>query len=159
MLFNAKSVSSTTGGISTLTKDATRPGLFKRWWLRHKALRRGQPLVRWRLSCNENELVAVWESVDGSSEGEHRLQWSDVREVAAFKRDCWVHDLLMVQFQCADGATLKVHEEMYGFESAMRSLPNFLVGCRPYDDWWHPVVVPAFATNWTVIWTGAGDPN
>ena len=128
------------------------PGLFRRMWLRYQANRDGKSLIQWALSYDETELTADWQRIDLLDRGRHIVPWSDVVEVSAFKVDRFSFDSIRARLKRSDGTFLEVAEEMNGFEEVMCSLPAHLSGCRPYDEWWHRVAIPAFETNLTVIW-------
>ena len=78
--------------------------------------------------------------------------WSSVERVQAFKRDLVVVDLICLQFSLAGGKVIEVDEEMKGFEALVAVMPQQLLGCPPFAEWWHPVAVPAFATNERVLY-------
>lgn len=40
---------------------------------------------------------------------------------------------------------------MNGWDDLVQALPVYLPGCKAWADWWHPVAVPAFKPNVTMI--------
>jgi len=81
--------------------------------------------------------------------GEETISVNSVTEVAVYKRDEIVTDLICCDIFTADGTVRTVHEEMPGFNdliAAFKDLPGFDA------DWWGKVIKPAFVENWTVVY-------
>jgi hypothetical protein len=79
------------------------------------------------------------------------FKWAAVARVVAYKRDLYIHDLICVAFEFADGTAFEIHEEMMGWQDLIDSLPRRLKGCAPFEEWWPKVVSPAFETNETTL--------
>ncbi len=90
--------------------------------------------------------------------GRATLRWSDVKEIVAFKRDAFAHDLICIAFRVsAAGEWWEIHEEMPGYQEILAALPAAFPGIR--TDWWHAVAFPAFETNATLLWNAAGEES
>jgi hypothetical protein len=74
------------------------------------------------------------------------FRWREVQAIHAFNSV----DLICLAFDLPDGV-VEVDEEMEGYHSLMTELsdqfPSIDAG------WWKKVAHPAFATNWTTLWT------
>lgn len=80
---------------------------------------------------------------------QHRWAISDIVEIAAYKRDEVVTDLICFELRMADGSFWTLHEEIAGFDdvvAALERLPGFFVG------WREKLVLPPFDRNWMVVW-------
>ena len=89
-----------------------------------------------------------------------RRVWSfllrDVLEVAAHKVDLGTVDEIRVAFRLRGDEHERwwwVAEEVEGYQGLVRQLPEWFPGMVPWETWWPKVVTPAFAENWTVLWT------
>lgn len=80
-----------------------------------------------------------------------RVQWSDVKEVFAFKRDLSSFDLICIGFRVSnDGAFWEIDEKMNGYKDVEAALAKAFPGLRP--DWWRAVAIPAFKPNLVTLW-------
>ena len=80
-----------------------------------------------------------------------RVEWSSVREIAAFKRDLFSYDELCIGFRTDDtDRYAEVWESDPGYAELLAELPRHFAEIR--TDWFEQVAHPAFATNWTTIW-------
>lgn len=82
-----------------------------------------------------------------------RLPIADIVEIAAYKRDEVVTDLICFELRMADGSFWTLHEEIAGFEeavAALERLPGFLVG------WRENLALPPFDRNWMSVWVKPG---
>ncbi len=117
---------------------------FGVWHLLGRKLKR-QSLVS--LTEKGFELIAKGEVVSA-------LNWDDVDEIVAFKRDLLTTDLLCLDLHSAkDGLWHLVHEEGEGFEEFLSVLEVKFDVPRP--GWWDKVVKPAFKENRTVLYKKA----
>jgi hypothetical protein len=81
-----------------------------------------------------------------------RLSFAEITEIAIYKRDEVVNDLICCDIFTADGCVRTVHEEMVGFDemiAAFERLSGFAA------DWRETVVLPAFAENRRVVFRRA----
>jgi hypothetical protein len=80
-----------------------------------------------------------------------KLQWSEVEEVHAFKRDLFTTDLICLAFKKAGKEEYyEIHEEMAGYHDLLEILPTYLP--KFTSDWFYAVAVPAFKNNHRIIW-------
>jgi len=79
-----------------------------------------------------------------------QLNWTDVKEIVAYKWDLFGYDLICIGFRTADEhAYWEVAEEDYNWNTLCDFLRSeFKLNPR----WWSHVAYPAFVTNWTTIW-------
>jgi hypothetical protein len=80
------------------------------------------------------------------------VPWSEVVSVSAFKQDWLTIDCICLAVALSDDSTIVLNEDMEGWKAFTASLPSFLRGCRPSNDWFSEVAFPAFATNMTAIY-------
>lgn len=82
------------------------------------------------------------------------FRWSEVSMVSAYKQDCFAVDRIWMAFDLpGDAAPVCVHEECQGWDELVEQMQQRCAGYRA--DWWSTVAVPAFETNFTVIWKRA----
>jgi len=79
------------------------------------------------------------------------VTWDEVTSIVAYKRDCFVVDLLCVGIETKD-LWVETNEEMDSWKSMIDALPNYLPGMPKASEWWERVVQPPFAANWTPLW-------
>jgi hypothetical protein len=80
------------------------------------------------------------------------MRWQEVRRATVFKRDVFTYDCICLLLSRSDKTGIELDEEMYGWNRLTRSLPQFLPGCQPWDQWFSTVAFPAFAPNQTEIY-------
>jgi hypothetical protein len=81
------------------------------------------------------------------------LEWAEVSQAIAFKRDFFSVDCLCLSFRRTDGTGIEVNEEMAGWNRLVGLLPEVLPGCEPHLKWFSAIVFPAFAANPTEIYS------
>ena len=80
-----------------------------------------------------------------------RCYWADVKEVVAWKEDCFTSDNICIGFRVEEEPQyLQVVEEAEGWQELLAELEQ-RYRIRP-EDWWSRVAFPAFRTNWTSLW-------
>ena len=89
----------------------------------------------------------------------HRIAWSDIVRVVAFKRDLLTVDCICLAIATTDGTTTEVNEEMEGWEAFTGGLPKHLPGSKDWTECFSEVAFPAFATNETVIFERNSSPE
>lgn len=92
--------------------------------------------------------VVVKDSVISFGDPYQSLSFSDIAEIAIYKRDEIVTDLICCDLSMIDGRVWTFHEEMPGFDdliTAFERQPGFAA------DWRDAVVRPAFAENCMVV--------
>lgn len=92
---------------------------------------------------------ASW--TDGSS-AEGSFRWQEIREVYAHKIDCFLIDMICLDF--SDGESMiGLDEDAQGWKELVEQLPKYLPGCESSEIWFHPVAIPAFKTNLRKIYS------
>src|SRR5262245_100229 len=97
-----------------------RAGLMKQLFSKLRQSPRRKP---WQTAVIEHDMVGMrvrWSNAHGES-GEHRVAWSDVATVLAFKRDLFAVDLVCLAFQTSTIA-YEVNEDMENWESLLNGL-------------------------------------
>ena len=89
-------------------------------------------------------------STDGSRQSSE-AEWGEVSRVVAYKRDVVTYDLLSLAILLSGRPGLDVNEDMEGWKELVEKLPEYLPGCRPFEEWFQTVAFPAFAMNPTEI--------
>jgi len=77
--------------------------------------------------------------------------WSGVTSVSAFKRDCYVVDLICLAFRMADGTVVELNEEMEGYQELVHAMVVRYPSIP--KDWWQEIAFPAFETHWKTLWS------
>ena len=103
---------------------------------------------------NANALKLSWRGPSHDN-GDFVIAWKDTIRIEVFKRDLFAMDLICLDIVLRDDRTLEVNEEMDGWKSLVDKLPEYLPGCQTLEDWFPPVVFPAFKTNRTIIYLRA----
>lgn len=85
---------------------------------------------------------------------EFDIVWDNVRGIAAFKQDIFVHDLICVAFR-TDGSPYYCHvsEDDAGYEELVQEIERRFPDHNP--EWWRKVAFPPCQYCWTVIWGDA----
>jgi hypothetical protein len=78
------------------------------------------------------------------------LIWTKVTKITAFKLDLFSTDLVCIEFEQENDAPVRTNEEMTGYDALKKTLPLRFAGLN--IEWEKSVVLPAFATNLTVLW-------
>ena len=107
---------------------------------------------------NANALKLSWRGPSFDN-GEIVVAWRDTIRVEAFKRDLWSVDLICLAIVSSNIKALEVNEEIEGWDSLVEKLPEYLPGCRTFEEWFHVVAFPAFKTNRTVIYSASSIPD
>lgn len=103
-----------------------------------------------RIFADDHQIARV----DATGRPVWRCQWSDVEEVAAWKYDLLVYDLICIGFRIkADAHYYQCCEEDQGWDRLLDLIERRFGA--PSADWWERVSRPAFQENWTVIWKSA----
>ena len=111
------------------------------------------------VSVSSEGIGLEWLTLEEES-GSRTLRWEEIASVTAYKRDLYTYDMICLLCTFSDGLQFEFNEEMPSWQSLMEALPQHLPGCPVFADWWHPVAVPAFATNETVLFQrDGGDPS
>ena len=105
----------------------------------------------YKIFHNANALKLSWVG-SVKDTGEIVIAWRDTVSVEAFKRDLYSVDLICITFHLRDKKTVEINEEMDGWESLVRKLPEYLPGCQTFEEWYTQVAFPAFKPNLTVIY-------
>ncbi|MGA3045855.1 MAG: hypothetical protein ABSD67_04490 [Terracidiphilus sp.] len=80
------------------------------------------------------------------------IPWTKIEIVAAFKRDLYAVDLICIAFETAD-FVYEINEEMVCWAAFVGEIATHLPGCLKAEDWYQAVTLPAFKTNWTVLYS------
>ena len=118
---------------------------------RQKSYRQGRRRTVYKFFHNANGMKVSWLSVE-NDRGEIVIAWQDVVRIEVFKRDLYVVDLICVSLLLRDNKSVEINEEMEGWDSVVDKLPEYLPGCKKFEEWFQMVAFPAFKTNSTVIY-------
>lgn len=116
----------------------------------------------WRISKRKNTVTSSVSVTDvgisvtsSNADGESKIEainWAKIDKVVAYKRDCYGFDLMCLAIGGAENA-IEITEEMQGWDELLNRAPDFLPGWRSKTDWYQGVMLPAFKTNPTVIFS------
>jgi hypothetical protein len=118
---------------------------------RRKSYLAGRRGTACTIEHNADELKVAWLSME-NERGEFALKWHEVVRLEVFKRDVWAVDLICLAIVLAENKEVEINEEMKGWEPLVRKLPEYLSGCKEFDDWYDVVARPPFKENLTVIY-------
>ena len=125
---------------------------FREWW---DSLPANRGEIRYSVGFDSSGVAQTVSSA--TSVDEVRLEWSQITQVCAYKRDCVHLDQIRVAFLSEDlGVGLEVAEEDAGYEELIDALPLRVPGCLGRDEWFERVAFPAFAQNLTVLYRRPG---
>lgn len=117
---------------------------------RYKSHRDGRRQTVYEILHDADHLSVFW--LTGKNEnGNTSFQLDDAISLTAFKRDLYAVDRICLGIELKDGVTIEVDEEMKGWDSLVQKLPEYLPGCKSYDEWFEAVAFPAFELNATRI--------
>ena len=100
---------------------------------------------------HDTHAIRVVRSFRGNSQPPSEAEWGEVSRVVAYKRDAFIYDVLSLAIILSGRPGLDVNEDMDGWEELLKQLPEYLPGCRPFEEWFQAVAFPAFAMNPTEI--------
>lgn len=83
--------------------------------------------------------------------GNKSFKWDDAISLTAFKRDLYAVDRICMGIEFKDGEVIEVDEDLKGWDSLVQKLPEYLPGCKSFDEWFEVVAFPAFKLNATRI--------
>jgi len=93
-------------------------------------------------------------SVYEGPECKYFLDWSDIMEIFAFKRDLLSYDLICLGFRIDEkGTYFEIDEEIEGYEEFCSQLKSHFNEIK--TDWFSEVAHPAFKLNLISLW---GEP-
>ena len=86
-----------------------------------------------------------------------RVNWADLRGIAAYKRDRFTVDEICFGFRDSNANEYwEVPESARGWDKLVNEIklryPDYLA------EWWGSVALPPFATSWTIVWGDAPEP-
>ena len=111
---------------------------------------KGRTGTEYTVTVQPEGIELKWLTLENES-GERSFRWDEVSSMVAYKRDLYTTDMICLLCTFSDGLQFEFNEEMPCWQSLVDALPQHLSGCPPFSEWWHPVAVPAFATNETVL--------
>ena len=108
-------------------------------------------VIRNTLTHDTLRLLVTTAWNDGS-ESSLCVNWRDVTDVSAYKRDLLTTDLICFAISTAEQA-IEIHEEMQGWQALIEALPTYLPGMPEQTQWFNTVALPPFATNVTKLFS------
>ncbi len=78
---------------------------------------------------------AVSADAEGLWIGGERVAWSDLRRLAAYKRDIYIGDLLCLLILTSSGRVFEINEELPGWKEAGEAIEQFLPDSLPHVEW------------------------
>lgn len=77
------------------------------------------------------------------------VSWNDVKAIRTYKRDLFCYDMICLAFQLADKSWIELWEESDGFLEVGQAMRRVFPDVP--DKWYQDVMLPAFATNETLL--------
>jgi hypothetical protein len=96
--------------------------------------------------------VTYTSGINDELENDQLIPWTNIENVAAFKRDLYAYDLICIAFETAEFA-YEINEEMTCWPAFVAEISTHLPGCLKAEEWYLAVMLPAFKTNWTVLYS------
>ena len=124
---------------------------FHRVSERRKAYGAGRRGTVYTIVHNADEIKLAWLTME-NQQGEFGFRWQDAVRLEVFKRDVYAVDLICLVIVLDENREVEINEEMNGWEPLMRKLPEYLSGCKEFDEWFDVVAQPPFKENLTVIY-------
>jgi len=118
---------------------------------RRKSYRAGRRGTVHTIEHSADEMKLSWLSME-NERGELIISWEDVVKLEAFKRDLFTVDLICLDISLNDNKVVEINEEMNGWAPLMRKLPEYLYGCKKFDQWFDVVAQPPFKLSLTLIY-------
>jgi hypothetical protein len=111
---------------------------LRNWWSSIQLRRNAAPF---RVECDQGGFAQISE---GAGEGHRvRLEWGQITEVFAFKRDCLLTDQIRIIVGNPDFKEwIEVPEDEDGYGELIQQLPTHLPGFPQPDAWWQSVALP-----------------
>lgn len=106
-----------------------------------------------QISFNFNSDGVTYNSwINGEPENEQLIPWTKIEKIAAFKRDCYAVDLICIALETAN-CVYEINEQMVSWSAFIEEIASYLPGCLRAEEWYEAVMLPAFKTNWTVLYS------
>jgi len=105
------------------------------------------------LDVNDLNIRYQWFTDSGKTRNEGLLRWSEIAEVAVFKRDMYVYDLICLTVKHNNGELIEVDEDDILWLKLVDYLPVRLDGALPFGEWYIDVAFPAYETSLKAIYS------
>jgi hypothetical protein len=130
------------------------------WLNKIKArIQRGRLARARRVSFNFNSDGVTYSSwINSELEYERLIPWTKIEKIAAFKRDLYTVDLMCIAFETSD-FVYEINEEMVSWAAFVTAIATHLPGCLKVEEWYQAVMLPAFETNQTVLYSREATSN
>ncbi len=90
---------------------------------------------------------------DGLTVAGSNANWSDIQEIVTYKHDFVAYDMVCIALQLQGSKWVEVWEEDPRFGTLTAELRRRFPTIP--ESWYHDVCLPAFKTNYRVLWNGA----
>lgn len=77
------------------------------------------------------------------------VDWDQVKQIATYKWDCYIYDLICLEFKLIEQEYLNIHEHMIGFWETAKSMELAFPDIP--DNWADKVMLPPFEHNYSVL--------
>jgi len=99
-----------------------------------------------RIEFNDERMM-ILETRENNS-----VPWKDIDTVIAYKRDCWSHDQLRLDFATGENV-ITIVEDDEGFQELLTVLPRYLSGFPALESWCDDVIQPPLKPNATILYS------
>ena len=127
---------------------------LNRVYQRQKSYREGRRVTVYEITHDAVGMRVTWLSPE-NERGEGSIKWLTVVSIFAFKRDLYSVDLICLCLNLNDNTAVEIAEDMNGWEALVTKLPEYLPGCKRFEEWFEVVAIPAFKPNITEIYQRA----
>jgi hypothetical protein len=111
----------------------------------------GRTSTIYKIKHNPKGMNVSFLTIENES-GSNSIFWKNVEKVTTFKRDLFTVDMICLQFHLNDEIVFEINEEMKGWDELTKLLPEYLPGCKKWEEWFMNVFSPAFETNLATIY-------
>lgn len=124
---------------------------------RIKSMREGRHGTVYDLSWDQSCVEVRWLTMENET-GSVAFAWESVSAVDTFKRDYFTVDCICLAFETPRG-WIEVNEDMKGWGAFLDAVESSLPGFPQQERWWNKVMIPAFQTNHSRLWTKSEQKN
>ena len=118
---------------------------------RFKSMRQRRAGTEYEVVWDESDVRVQWLTMENET-GSVSFPWESVSAVDTFKRDLLTVDCICLAFETPEG-WIEVNEEMKGWGGFLEAVESSLRGFPSQEKWWRRVMIPAFETNHSRLWT------
>jgi hypothetical protein len=118
---------------------------------RNKSMREGRSGTEYEIICNDDQVRLNWLTLE-NKRGTDSFLWDSVLAINAYQEDLFAVDQICIELESKDHY-FTLYENMKGWKEFLRVVEAKFPGFPSQDDWITTNMKPAFARNFTRLWT------